>query len=258
MLSVPTSLDVFTQLEELEKFRPDLLIIFPSVLKEYVSIWGSGKRNPLQLKVIRTLGETLSDEVRKMAGEATGANVLDTYSSSEVGRIATQVSPEGVYTVNNYSLIVEVLDEGGKRCKPDEIGRVVITDLFNFATPLVRYDIGDWAIPADDFHHTLSSIKGRSRNMISLPNGNKVWPLVGYREFSEVVPIRQFHIRQTSPEALQANFFVESTPSEKDEESLRKIICESLGYGFTITFAYQNAPLKKLPNQKLEDFVSLV
>jgi phenylacetate-CoA ligase len=204
------------------------------------------------------MGETLSEETRGLAETLTGAVVLDTYSSSEVGRIATQVSPQGPYLVNNFSLIVEVLDEEGKRCSPGESGRVVITDLQNYATPLVRYDTGDWAIPEDMFHQKLQRIKGRSRNMIRLPDGRKVWPLVGYREFSQVLPIRQFHVRQVSLEKLGARFFVDQLPNEEEREKISEIIRKSLDYDFEIEASYQTHPLSRGTNGKLEDFVSLI
>lgn len=258
MLSVSSSKDVLTQLDQLEKFEPDCLIVFPSVLNEYASIWERGIREPPKLKAIRTMGETLRDETRLLVHKVTGAPVLDTYSSSEVGRIATQVAPHSPYTVNNYSLVVEVLNEAGERCAPGEIGRVVITDLFNYATPLVRYDIGDWAVPADTYHHKLKKVMGRSRNMITLPDGRKVWPLVGYREFSEVIPVRQFHIQQTSADSLRARFFVDCLPCPEQQEKLKEIVRGSMGYDFNIEDLYQTEPFEKTPNGKMEDFVSLL
>lgn len=258
MLSISSSEDILTQLDKLEDFQPDALIVFPSVLKEYTYLWDKGVRKPLKLKVIRTMGETLCNETREIARELTGAKVLDTYSSSEVGRIATQVSPDFPYLTNTYSLIVEVLNDNGARCLPGETGRVVVTDLFNYATPLIRYDIGDYAVPYDSYHHKLTEVKGRSRNMITLPDGRKVWPLVGYREFSEVVPIRQFHIQQVEPDRLKAKFFVDCLPDPEDMEKVRNIIRKSLGYCFDIDDSYQVEPLAKGANGKMEDFVSLL
>lgn len=258
LLSVSSSEDIFNQLDRLEEYQPDFLIVFPSVLKEYVGIWGKGVRKPIRMRMVRTMGETLCEGISDSVKELTGAMVLDTYSSSEVGRIATQISPDSPYVINNYSLIVEILREDGGRCLPGEIGRVVITDLFNYATPLIRYDIGDYAIPYDEHHHKLIKVKGRSRNMITLPDGRKVWPLVGYREFSEVVPIRQFHIVQISPNSLRAKFFVDSLPCNDAKESIKGIIRESLGYCFEIEDIYQTEPLAKGANGKMEDFVSLI
>lgn len=258
MLSVPTSLDIYEQLSQLEKFAPDCLLIFPSVLKEYISIWSKGIIKPLKLAAIRTMGETLSDQTREDASLMTGARVLDTYSSSEIGRIATQCVPYGPYRVNTYSLAVEILNDKGDRCKPGEVGRVVITDLMNYATPLVRYDTGDYAIPYDLSHHNLQKIVGRQRNMILLPDGRKIWPLIGYQEISKVVPIRQFHVVQTETGKLKAKFQVSELPSDSQKQAVKAIICENLDYLFDIEDCYQLEPIERGKNGKLEDFVSLV
>lgn len=258
MLSIPTSIDIQQQLNHLEEFRPDFLITLPNILKEYLSVWDRGLRKPLPLKMIRTMGETLPDSTRELAKELTGAEVLDTYSSSEVERIATQTSSDGNYKVNTYSLIVEILREDGSRCQPGEMGRVVVTDLMNYATPLIRYDIGDWAVPANESHSELRSILGRSRNLITLPNGKKIWPLVGYREFSKVIPVRQFHITQVEPTRLKAKFQVDLLPNRADVERVKEIIRESLGWKFEIGTHFQTEPLPKPKNGKLEDFVSLL
>lgn len=258
MLSLSSSEDVLTQLDELENFSPDFLIVFPSVLNEYTQLWKNGVRNPIPLKIIRTMGETLREETRDLASQLTGATVLDTYSSSEVGRIATQVKSGEPYLLNNYSLIVEILRENGEPCENGEVGRVVITDLSNYATPIIRYDIGDYATPADAHCLTLESVQGRARNMVTLPNGEKIWPLVGYREFSKIIPIRQFHIQQVKPDSLVAKFHVDFLPSDDQREKICKIIRDNLGYNFRIDATYQLEPIKKGANQKLEDFVSLV
>lgn len=53
--------------------------------------------------------------------------------------------------VNTQSLRVELLaPDSSDYVKPGEIGRVVITDLYNRSMPLIRYDTGDFAVSHDD------------------------------------------------------------------------------------------------------------
>ena len=56
--------------------------------------------------------------------------------------------------------------------------RVVISTLHNFAMPLLRYDIGDFAEVGDDCPcgrrlPVLKRILGRQRNLLCLPSGQR-------------------------------------------------------------------------------------
>ena len=76
---------------------------------------------------------------------------------------------------------MEVLDNHGRPCKEGETGRVVLTDLHNFTMPLIRYEIGDYAEVGPPCAcgrglPVLARILGRSRNMLTLPAGDRIWP----------------------------------------------------------------------------------
>ena len=75
------------------------------------------------------------------------------YSSAEVGLMAAECPDHaldrdgGHYLVAEENLILEVLHPEGSACAPGEVGHVVVTDLHNYATPIIRSDIGDLAEP---------------------------------------------------------------------------------------------------------------
>jgi phenylacetate-coenzyme A ligase PaaK-like adenylate-forming protein len=72
-------------------------------------------------------------------------NIADIYSEQEVGYIALQFPDYPYYHVQPENILVEVLDDNGNVCSSGDIGRVVITTLHNFTTPLIRYEIMDYA-----------------------------------------------------------------------------------------------------------------
>jgi phenylacetate-coenzyme A ligase PaaK-like adenylate-forming protein len=47
--------------------------------------------------------------------------------------------------VQSESVLLEIVDDAGRACAPGRAGRVVVTSLHNFATPLIRYELGDLA-----------------------------------------------------------------------------------------------------------------
>src|SRR6185437_7693292 len=125
------------------EFAPNVLVIYPNVLTALIAHLKQSAATLSSVKLIRSISETLSPELKVQAREFLGARVVDNYSSQEMGVIAVQCPDSELYHVMSESLIVEVLDENGHACREGESGRVVLTDLHNFATPVVRYDIGD-------------------------------------------------------------------------------------------------------------------
>ena len=104
------------------------------------------------------------------------------YSSQEFGYIALQCPDAHTYHVQSEAVYVEILDGPGGPCRPGEVGRVVISTLHNYATPLLRYEMGDYAETGGDCVcgrtlPVLNRIVGRERNMWIMPNGQRMWPV---------------------------------------------------------------------------------
>lgn len=97
------------------------------------------------LKGVHSLGGGLSAEVRGACREAWGVPLVHIYRAEEVGPLALQCPEHEHFHVQSEQALVEVLDGQGKPCGIGEIGRVVATPLNNFAMPLIRYDLGDYA-----------------------------------------------------------------------------------------------------------------
>ena len=137
-------------------------------------------------------------DVSELAGKIT---LIDGYSSQECGAIALQCPQGDGYHVMSESMLVEILDDNGDHCGPGEIGRVVVTDLQNLASPIIRYDIGDYARLGASCScgrglAKLEQILGRQLNLLVKPNGDRHWPLVGFHNFDAIAPIRQYQMIQ--------------------------------------------------------------
>ena len=105
---------------------------------------GNGLSSP-GLREVQTLSEVLDPALRDKCRRLWEIEIADMYSTMETGYIALQCPKTENYHVQSECALVEILDAGGTPCQPGEIGRVVVTPLHNFATPLLRYDIGDYA-----------------------------------------------------------------------------------------------------------------
>lgn len=260
---IPITMSIEEIAERLAVFAPNVLVIYPNVL---TALMAHLKRTAVTLpsvKLIRSISETLSPELKAQAREFFGARVVDNYSSQEMGVIAVQCPDSELYHVMSESLIVEILDENGHACREGETGRVVLTDLHNFATPMVRYDIGDYvkvggACPCGRGLPTLERVLGRERNLILMPDGSRHWPLVGFARFRDVAPVTQYQMIQTSRDEIEVRLVVETPLNANQVEDLSNVIREALGHPFTLRFVTFEGRIPAGPRGKFEEFVSRV
>lgn len=261
---IPITMPVHEQVKRLEDFQPQTLLIYPNNLKALVQRWQEDGCNLAGLTRIKTIGETLTDEVRRAVAELDrGIVLIDGYSSQECGAIALQCSQGTGYHVMSESLIVEILDANDEPCSPGEIGRIVVTDLHNLASPIIRYDIGDYAQLGERCSCgrgllKLDRILGRQRNLIVKPNGDRHWPLVGFHDFATIAPIRQYQMVQETLQRVTVRFVTDEPLTPEQKAAFTRHIQNSLGYDFDMTIVDQRDDLPRLPNGKFEEFISKI
>lgn len=195
----------------------------------------------------------------------TGVAIEDHYSAQEVGSIAIQCPQSGLYHVVSELVIVEVLNDKGDLCGEGETGQVVLTDLHNLATPMIRYRIGDYAevgggCPCGRGLPTLRRILGRERNLVLLPDGRRHWPLLGQmgREFNKVAPARQYQVIQHSRTAVELRVVTDKPLSAADREAMTGIVQATLGHAFEVEITPVEGEIAVGPNGKFEDFMCRV
>lgn len=238
--------DIREQADWLWRLNPHYLLTYPSNLAALLELFERTGDRLSNLLQVRTIGEMLPAETRAACQRIWGAPIVDLYSSQEVGYIALQCPTGDCYHVQSENLIVEVLDETGRSCLPGEVGQVVVTTLHNFASPLIRYVIGDYAEVAEPCRcgrglPAIKRIMGRRRNLITLPDGKRFWPIFGVRRFRDVAPVRQYQVIQTALDQLLVRLVVDAALIGAQEESLCDIIRDAVGYPMKIGFEYPDA-----------------
>lgn len=260
--TLPISTDVEAQLAWLERQQPDYLLSYPSNLAELARrSLARGIRFP-RLREVRSFGEILTPDVRELCRQAWNVPVTDAYSSDEAGYMALQCPGHEHYHVQSENVLVEILDERGAPCGPGEAGRVVVTPLHNFALPLIRYELGDYAevgplCACGRGLPVLSRVAGRVRNMLVLADGRRYWPAFGSAGLAEIAPILQQQLVQKSFDAIEARLVTARPLTSAEEESLRRHVQARLPAPFEIRFSYCD-DLGRSAGGKFEDFVSEV
>lgn len=247
------------QRDWLRRIAPHYLTTYPSNLRNLLQHCTKGDLPSLQ--AVTTMSEALDDDTRAACVADWGVPVHDIYSAQEAGIVALQC-PEGGYHAMAESVLLEILDDAGRPCAPGEIGRVVVTPLQNFASPLIRYALGDYAEAAAPCGCgrglvTVRRFLGRVRNMLVLPGGEKIWPSFGSRGLTAIAPVRQHQIVQTAPAELEARLIVERALTAEEEGRLAVHLTARLPVPMRVRFAYPDA-IPRSAGGKFEDFISQV
>jgi phenylacetate-CoA ligase len=252
--------DIDRQLQWLQTQNPDYLLSHPSNILALAN-GCIQKRIPLtKLREVRAFGETVTPELRAACREAWGVPVKDAYSAQEVGYIALQCPEHEHYHIQSENLLVEILNDENQACEPGEIGRVVITTLHNFAMPLIRYEILDYAevgepCPCGRGLPVIKRIMGRQRNLVTLPNGTRHWPSFPAESWAFIAPIRQIQLVQRELDSIEARLVTDRPLTTEEARALVAVLQEHLGYPFQITFQYKQK-IERKANFKYEDFIS--
>lgn len=252
--------------DQVEETGAGNLVIYPNALRTLIDAAERRGSRPATLRAVRTVGERVDGTLRQRAREILGLEIIDAYTCQEAGYIALQCPDSGLYHLMAEALIVEVLRGDGTPCGEGETGRVVITDIHNHATPVVRYALGDFAevagpCPCGRGLPTVSRVVGRSRNLVRRPDGSRVWPSTGGfgpEGFLLKVPILQFQFVQTGNERIELRLVTPRPLTAEEERYIVERARKSLGHPFDIQLRYFEERLPLPVSGKFEDFVCLV
>jgi len=256
---IDITMDVEEQNKIIQEFKPEYLMTYPNNIKALLDIWARDQSAP-KLNHLKSIGETVSDDLRERIKRELGINVEDCYSTQEVGSVANQCH-YGTYHTMDQNLIVEILAEDNRPVAVGETGRVVITDLHNYASPIIRYDIGDYAVRGGDCQccrglQTLTKIKGRERNLLVHADGSKHWPQLGMYQFDKLdFIVRRYQVIQHTISDIEYKIVTDQPLSYAQTASLAAIAQAALGSEYMITITRQAQDFATNPNGKFEEFV---
>lgn len=128
-------------LNEIESFKPKFIRCYPDPLVFLARFRKANKSYKFSPTAITTTGNTLHPSARREIEEAFGCKVYDSYSCEGNSNVFECEKNHGYHSAEEYG-ISEVLDKDGNRIYSGK-GRLISTDLYNFAHPFIRYDTQD-------------------------------------------------------------------------------------------------------------------
>ena len=181
--------------------RPEIIVAYTNALYSFARNLKERGLIPHRPRSIVVGAEKLHSFQRELIEEVFRAPVFETYGSREFMLMAAQCEQRRGLHVTAENLVIEVVDDDGRAVPEGVEGRVVVTDLFNFATPFVRYVNGDRAIAGGRCDcgrglPLLEEVSGRQVDTLVTPDGRQVSGVFFPHLLKEFPAVRRFQVTQ--------------------------------------------------------------
>lgn len=236
--------DLKKLLEDLEKDKaPKTILGYPSFFEELCHYLDGLDHHPSieNVNTVISIAEHLNEREKLRMGKYFKCDVFERYSNQENGILAQQtIDKPKVFRLNEASYHFEFLTLGSDApVGPGEIGRIVVTDLFNNAMPIIRYDTGDLATYEldGDGSKNLTSVQGRRYDAIFDTREKMISPHFLYM-ILDYGDIRQFQFIQKE----QKDYLLRLNAEEGNvqEDKIISFCREHLGNDAEVSFLYVN------------------
>ena len=220
----PENMDAY--LQRINRIKPNVIVGYTNPLYQLARFINQAQVSVHRPHSILTGAEPLEAYQRQTIQEAFNAPVYNTYGCREFMLIAAECHQQNGLHINSDHLVVETVDEH-RHSVTEQAGDLLITDLYNYGMPLVRYENGDRGILS---HRQcccgnplplLESVTGRKLDILKTRSGKQLPGELFPHLFKEYREVYKFQVRQSSLESLTIKLQLHSPLTEAQMMQIR-------------------------------------
>lgn len=191
------------------------------------------------MRAIIPISETMPEPVRRKMEQQFGCPVQAWYSNEENGIMGVQNQKNEGYHIDTESYYYEILKmDSDEPAESGELGRIVITDLYNYAFPILRYDNGDTAVAQrveknGRYKLYLEELYGRRSDLIYSCDGKAVTPYIITNNLWDIKGVKQYRFIQE--DIKKYTLWLNGDPAQMDQKEILGRIRPYLGEEAEIT-----------------------
>jgi len=162
----------------INKKKPKVINTYVQSIYEFARFIKNNNLKVFSPKGIITSAGTLYPKMKELIESVFKTKVYNRYGSRESNAIACSCEKDEGLHLNVLHNYIEILNNKFEPCKAGEVGNVYVTTLSNYVMPLIRYNIGDLAVPAENEQCScgrglplIKKVVGRSSSMIRTEKG---------------------------------------------------------------------------------------
>jgi phenylacetate-CoA ligase len=215
----------------------------------------------LRLAAVYTVAEHFSADAKRAAESYLGCRIFELYGSSECGFIASSCGECGGFHAHAEIVLTEVVGEDGSLAKPGEIGCLLVTPLYNYAMPLIRYDHADFvqaSVPGgcDITLPRFDTILGKKRAPFVFSGGTVVRPTLSPDIISDYLGALAFQVAQVAPDRCEFRLVAGALPPEQMKFDEMTRLMRSLWWnGLQVDYRIVDALPRRTLRSKTQQFV---
>jgi phenylacetate-CoA ligase len=212
--------------DRMNRYKADVIVAYTNPLYEFARFLKRESLTPVKPKSIVVGAEKLHDFQRELIEDVFKAPIFETYGSREFMLIGAECEHHAGLHLSMENLLVEILNDDGSPTAHGQEGNVVVTDLFNYGMPFIRYVNGDRAVAGFDMCPCgrglplLKKVVGRQLDTLDTPDGRKIPGEFFPHLIKEFPAVRRFQVVQEKPELITLKLVVDGGLTLADREHL--------------------------------------
>jgi len=227
--------------DDILRLAPNVIMAYPVMLRMLLRTMTDTELTQLRrtLRLVFTDSELVTEPVRALFAQRFGVPVCDEYSAYEVLTVGSQCR-HGSMHIDEDRVIAEFVDEHGQPVPDGTEGAVVVTHYRERAMPLIRYWLGDRAIPlpagcecGSNFRRMMLT-RGRSEDYVQLPGDRRIY-IGTFLAVGLTLPgIGEFMVRQADTGAITISLVTDPRAGLEFDEiatGFRAMLAGHLGIG---------------------------
>jgi phenylacetate-coenzyme A ligase PaaK-like adenylate-forming protein len=228
VLPVPVTMPLRQIVDRLNTLQAPALIGYASALGRLAAEQNAHRLHIAPVVIIST-SETLLPEARREITAAFGVPVINSFASTE-GLMGSSAPGDDVLMFNSDMCIIELVDAANRPVGPGvPSAKVLVTNLYNLAQPLIRYELADSFVlepSAGGPGHMLARVHGRADEVFHYQAGD-LHPHVVRSVMLRSPEVADYQVRQTRT-GIEADIIAAGSASP---EALRRRLAEALARG---------------------------
>ncbi len=232
-------------IETIKKYRPRFIYGYPSSLYLFAEYCKDAGEKDVKFDAVLSTAEVLLPKYRAAVQDQFRCEVFDEYGSYDGGAQALECERHQGLHISIEKVVLEIADENGQRVASGKPGRVIVTDLSNYAMPFIRYEVGDLGILEDEpcpcgrGLPLLKSLEGRTTDIIRLSNGISLAGPAVTLMFKNC-PVKQYQLVQVAKDELLVKIVKDTGYSEDDTKYVMKLLSTHAGSGIKINLEFSD------------------